>query len=62
MPTERCDQKDVCTKNKLFGTCLEDPGTRTVLNGGICGNGVIEGNEQCDCGGAESKCELFVMQ
>lgn len=43
--------RQICTKNPVLGTCLAEPGTRSVLNTGICGNGLKDGkNEQCDPG------------
>ncbi len=53
-----CSQADVCKTIQALGSCLEgnnvvlflfiilDPGTRPVINGGICGNGLIDGPEE----------------
>ncbi|KAI9138645.1 Metallo-peptidase family M12-domain-containing protein [Paraphysoderma sedebokerense] len=47
-----CSQEEVCSKSGTLGTCFQDPGSKTVVSIAQCGNGIVENDEQCDCGGA----------
>ncbi|KAJ3149345.1 hypothetical protein HDU86_006980 [Geranomyces michiganensis] len=47
-----CSITSICGAYPKFGTCLKEPGALSTVTTGICGNGIREGNEQCDCGSA----------
>ncbi|KAJ3017832.1 hypothetical protein HKX48_003366 [Thoreauomyces humboldtii] len=51
-----CTITTICGGYPKLGTCLQEPGTLTTLTAGICGNGIREGTEQCDCGTASDFC------
>jgi Disintegrin len=43
----------ICGGFSKRGTCLKDPTSFAGISAGICGNGVKENQEQCDCGQAQ---------
>ncbi|POG62407.1 hypothetical protein GLOIN_2v1485446 [Rhizophagus irregularis DAOM 181602=DAOM 197198] len=45
-----CSITDICQALPNIGGCLEDPGTKSILSQSMCGNGLKEDNEECDCG------------
>ncbi|KAI8807154.1 Metallo-peptidase family M12-domain-containing protein [Cladochytrium replicatum] len=49
-----CSKTLVCNAVKNFPNCLKEPGTFSVASDPICGNGILEGDEECDCGPAQS--------
>ncbi|KAI8321915.1 zincin, partial [Martensiomyces pterosporus] len=49
-----CSIKNMCaTISGAVSKCLQDPGKRNTLSTAMCGNGIKETGEECDCGTSE---------
>ncbi|KAF7728028.1 hypothetical protein EC973_006793 [Apophysomyces ossiformis] len=51
-----CSIDTICKAFPTIGTCLEEPGSRTIKSLQMCGNGIKEDGEDCDVGETDSQC------